>query len=233
MLQESSAYFRGCLSNSFAEALHNEVTLSEIDPSTFALFVDWLVNSASTMSSMTSSECVALWILGDRLLCDGIQTDCFARLQRLHKTDPGTDFGPNFRVPEIAKTELLLLITQGGQTADSSLRDWYMELVAAAMKDPVQRVALMTTKAWASLDSEVVNELLYRLGKHYDEVAKRLESQGNGGHASQTKEPSANNVTYLEQVCQVPRDQAIALLRKNNDNITSAVREWIGTVFLH
>jgi hypothetical protein len=207
MLQESSAYFRGCLSNSFTEALTNEITLADVHAETFALFVDWLANPSATMSALRPDHCMNLWLLGDRLLCDGIQDDSLSQLRSLHSITPGTTFGPEFRIPEEAKTGYLLQITQREETAGSALQKLYVELVAKAMRDPSTAALLLEDPAWSQLEKDVVNEVMSAMTR-------------------QSGQPSAANVTYLERTFLIPRDEAVAALRENNDDPTKALADW-------
>ncbi|KPI41222.1 uncharacterized protein AB675_8146 [Cyphellophora attinorum] len=223
MLHQSSAYFRGCLSNSFAEALSHEVTLPETDASTFALFVDWLAQPTPTMSSLTSSQCIDLWLLADRLLCDRLGHDCLGRLRSLHTITPGTTFGPDFRVPEEAKAELLLHITQSGQTASSSLRRWYIELVAKAMQVPTKGQLLMKAQAWSQLEKDVLNEVLLAIVRQHGATGQRTRPEEDGRHAAPSQNPHDDKVKLLVRTLRVSADRATALLRNNDNDIDRAI----------
>ncbi|KPI41025.1 uncharacterized protein AB675_8142 [Cyphellophora attinorum] len=83
-LKAKSAYFRGCLSGSFKESEQNIITLDDVNPKTFAFFVQWLFSEKiwhvaavdSKDARETEMNMIDLWILADRLLAEDCQNYC-------------------------------------------------------------------------------------------------------------------------------------------------------------
>lgn len=76
LLCHYSGYFRGCFSGKFKEADEKEVTLSEVEPSIFRIFLHWLYtqkilfeDGTETIDNADSPKCLDIikaYIIGDR-----------------------------------------------------------------------------------------------------------------------------------------------------------------------
>ncbi|KPI40576.1 uncharacterized protein AB675_7464 [Cyphellophora attinorum] len=73
-LKATSPYFRACLSENFKEGAENLVNLPDIDVTTFESFIEWLFGGCEKHDKWYDVQhLVQLWILGDSIMCKGLQ----------------------------------------------------------------------------------------------------------------------------------------------------------------
>lgn len=91
LLAHYSTFFATALKGDFAEASTNAISLPEVEPRVFEVFVQWLYlgifhrEKASRHSVSRHSQLAEAWILGDRLGCAAFQDFAMLKLTSYHK----------------------------------------------------------------------------------------------------------------------------------------------------
>jgi hypothetical protein len=126
-LKAKSGFFRGCLSGPFKESEEKVITLSDIDPKTFAFFVEWLFSNkvwhVTTKDSKTAEQDemdkIDVWLLADRLLAEGLQNHCMDSIRHALAVQQWVYGGPK--------------VLCGPSSTSSQLKAYYIEEMAWSM----------------------------------------------------------------------------------------------------
>jgi hypothetical protein len=177
-LMHASRYFRACLSHDFVERAEHIVNLRHADPAVFRFFVEWLLGIGKLDGKVLEiSQLVGLWVLGDSIMCEGLQNQAMDTLRARNLFYTGGSWGNS--AGKILFDRLASVVEHAGET--SMLISYAMDKIAYAMVGGLKlRDLLKSDGYWAKLPDKITAELFLRY-QHYVELGSKGEDPAKGG----------------------------------------------------